>query len=139
MAPRQEMDEHGECLEFEGTHDAGPSQFPALDVTFALAKDKDEAEEDWAVGQSSYEVVGEKKIGQRNCWLIHVATNNGRKQRWWVSKDDNARELLREIAPSVPSLRPVMWVNPAKEDEHAIEWLGQGATTEKRRQLGFNS
>jgi peroxiredoxin len=70
--------------------------FEHMDKLVALAKDKDEAEEDWVVGQSSYEVVGEKKIGQRNCWLIHVTTNNGRKQRLWVSKDDHALLVAAE-------------------------------------------
>lgn len=52
--------------------------------------DKDEGDEDWTSGQSSYEVAeGSKKIKDRDCTIIRVSTNNGRKQRLWVSKEDN--------------------------------------------------
>src|SRR5205085_6504900 len=37
----QKMDEHGEGLGLESTHNAGPPQLPAVDVECALTKDKD--------------------------------------------------------------------------------------------------
>ena len=55
-----------------------------------------------------------------------------------ASLDDTARQYLRQITEHVRSLRPLVWVNPAKDDEHAIDWLRQGAKAEEERQLGFN-
>jgi hypothetical protein len=52
--------------------------------------------------------------------------------------DETVRRHLRQIAGSVRSLRPLVWVNPAKDDEHAIDWLRQGANADEERQLGFN-
>ena len=41
MALRQEMDEDQKRLGFEGTYDARPAQFPAVDVEGALTKHKE--------------------------------------------------------------------------------------------------
>lgn len=54
-----------------------------------------------------------------------------------VSIDDSARTLLRGIASRVVSIRPVVWVDPTKENEDAVEWLRHGAEAERERQLGF--
>src|SRR5947199_9302433 len=82
--------------------------------------------------------LGEKERGAilKDIHLVEAALAAGQTV---VSLDDNARDLLRLIVASIPSVRPVVWVNPVKEDEHAIQWLGKGAIAEKRRQLGFNS
>jgi hypothetical protein len=55
-----------------------------------------------------------------------------------ASLDDSARRYLRQITEHVRSLRSLVWVNPAKDDEHATDWLRQGANPEEERQLGFN-
>ena len=54
------------------------------------------------------------------------------------SLDETVRAIFRKAAPRVAPLRPVHWANPAKEDEHVIEWLEGGARDEEVRQLGFN-
>ena len=52
--------------------------------------DKDDGEDTWEAGSFSYEVAeGAKKIKDRDCHLIRVSTNNGRKQKLWVSKQDH--------------------------------------------------
>lgn len=52
--------------------------------------DTDDGEDTWEVGSFSYEVVeGAKKLKDRECHLIRVSTNNGRKQKLWVSKNDH--------------------------------------------------
>ena|SRR5437879_3502323 len=82
--------------------------------------------------------VGEKERDAilKDIHLVEAALATGQTI---VSLDDTLWGLLRQIAASVPSLRPVVWVNPVKEGEHATDGLGQGTTAGKRRQLGFNS
>jgi len=55
-----------------------------------------------------------------------------------ASLDETVRGHLRQISGSVRLLRSLVWVNPAKDDEHATDWLRQGANAEEERQLGFN-
>ena len=55
-----------------------------------------------------------------------------------ASLDDTARQYLRQIAEHVKSLRSLVWVNPTKDDEHATDWLREGANAEEEKQLGFN-
>jgi peroxiredoxin len=52
--------------------------------------DGDDAELDWVAGQYAYEITeGTKKVKDYDCTLVRVSTNNGRKQRLWISKTDN--------------------------------------------------
>lgn len=53
-----------------------------------------------------------------------------------ASLDDTARASFRKIAHEVGSLQQVVWVNPAKDDERAVQWLGEGARDEESRRLG---
>ena len=54
-----------------------------------------------------------------------------------ASLDENARSSFRHISTAVPELKPVVWVNPANEDEEPIEWLKNGARPERQRKPGF--
>ena len=54
-----------------------------------------------------------------------------------VSLDETARTLFREIAHEAGLLKPVVWVNPVRKEESAIEWLKGGAKDEKKRRLAF--
>ncbi|MFM9960436.1 MAG: peroxiredoxin family protein [Planctomycetaceae bacterium] len=59
--------------------------------------DTDDGEDTWEAGAFSYEVVeGAKKIKDRDCHLIRVSTNNGRKQRLWVAKHDHTLLVAAE-------------------------------------------
>ena len=49
-----------------------------------------------------------------------------------VSNDDRARNSFRKI----PDVRLVVWVNPCRPEEKAVEWLSRGARIESYRQLG---
>lgn len=74
-------------------HDGLPHPLNVRQPLFEFASklsDGDEGEDEWVAGQNSYEVVeGTKKIKDRDCTVVRVSTNNGRKQRLWVSKEDN--------------------------------------------------
>jgi len=54
-----------------------------------------------------------------------------------VSNDETARALFRKIAHEIGLLKPIVWVNPVREEERAIEWLERGAKDEKKRRLAF--
>jgi hypothetical protein len=55
---------------------------------------------------------------------------------WRVaSLDDNARGHFARLAANFDSLRKIVWVNPAIEEEQAVEWLMEGAPNERSRRL----
>ncbi len=57
----------------------------------------EDADGDWVSGQHSYEVAeGTKKIKDRECLVVRVSTNNGRKQRLWISTADNTLLVAAE-------------------------------------------
>lgn len=58
---------------------------------------REDADGDWVSGPYSYEVAeGTKKIKERDCHIVRVSTNNGRKQRLWVSTEDNTLLVAAE-------------------------------------------
>ena len=57
----------------------------------------DDGEDDWVSGPYSYEVAEEtKKLKDRECVVIRVSTNNGRKQKLWVSQADSTLLVAAE-------------------------------------------
>jgi hypothetical protein len=52
-----------------------------------------------------------------------------------ASLDDNARGHFQRLAAALESIRSIMWVNPAIEDEQAVQWLENGAKRMRSRQL----
>lgn len=54
-----------------------------------------------------------------------------------ISLDDKVRKLFSKAAEQVDELKDIVWVNPAKPEEKAIEWLENGAEAEIERKLGF--
>ncbi|MEW6378446.1 MAG: hypothetical protein AB1611_02430 [bacterium] len=57
-------------------------------------------------------------------------------ERTIISLDEIVKKLFAAASGSIGELKNVVWVNPAKEDEHPIIWLQDGAKAEKDRQLG---
>lgn len=57
----------------------------------------EDADGDWVSGPYSYEVAEEtKKIKGHECHIVRVSTNNGRKQRLWISQADNSLLVAAE-------------------------------------------
>lgn len=46
-------------------------------------------------------------------------------------------KFLTQAACEIETLKAIVWVNPSKPAETAIDWLKQGAEPETERQLGF--
>lgn len=51
------------------------------------------------------------------------------------SLDEKMRQLLSTLAPECPEIGSVVWVNPSRREEIAVEWVKAGARTEERRRL----
>jgi hypothetical protein len=69
---------------------------------------------------------------------IHLVEAAFATEQTIASLDEIVRGHLRQISGSVRSLKSLVWVNPIKDDEHATDWLSQGANADEERQLGFN-
>jgi hypothetical protein len=65
--------------------------------------------------------------------LIEAAIANDRTV---VSLDEAVRKLFRAAAQDVAAIKKVVWVNPVKPAEEAVEWLMAGAKAEAVRMLG---
>jgi len=56
-----------------------------------------------------------------------------------ISRDNEARECYSKIRDEVIELTSLIWVDPTRSNEQAIEWLENGAKFEKKRLLGSNN
>lgn len=54
-----------------------------------------------------------------------------------IGFDEKCRNAFAEICQIIEELKPIIWVNPAVEDEKAIEWLRKGAKPEPSRKLEY--
>jgi hypothetical protein len=52
-----------------------------------------------------------------------------------ASLDSNARGHFGRLAARLNSVRHILWVDPASEDEHAVRWLEAGAPVQRFRWL----
>jgi RecA-family ATPase len=69
---------------------------------------------------------------------VHLVEAAFATEQTIASLDEVARRHLRQISESVRRLKSLVWVNPAKDDERATDWLRRGANADEERQLGFN-
>lgn len=89
---------NGATIRVLADHEGVPHPINIRQPIFEFADKLSEDEElDWTSGQSSYEVAEEtKKLKDRECHIVRVSTNNGRKQRLWISKADKALLVAAE-------------------------------------------
>jgi hypothetical protein len=71
---------------------------------------------------------------QNDCHLIEAAIS---ADQIVVSSDNFVRELFSDAAVQVKELAQIVWVNPCTADDIAIQWLNDGAKSDKHRKLGF--
>jgi len=72
-------------------------------------------------------------IVQKDCHLLDAPLTTDSRI---ASLDEQVRHHCAELAMTIHEMRPILWVNPDKTKEGAVEWLEQGAPAEKRRRLG---
>lgn len=53
-----------------------------------------------------------------------------------VANDEIVRDLLNSLSSQATELASILWANPTRESEHALEWLEQGVPDEPSRRLG---
>lgn len=66
--------------------------------------------------------------------LIHAALVT---DRLIVSLDDTVRGHLQQAVAKAEELKDVVWVNPNRPEEDAVEWLRAGAPMDPMRTLGI--
>jgi len=54
-----------------------------------------------------------------------------------ISLDKEARKAFIKHAVKISEFKNIIWVNPSIPDERVVEWLQQGAESEKKRMLGY--
>lgn len=67
---------------------------------------------------------------------VHLVEAARATDRLITSRDERVRRALGAAANKVEELKKITWVNPTREDEKPIDWLRDGAKTEKHRLLG---
>ena len=89
---------NGATIRVLADHEGVPHPINIRQPIFEFADKLSEDEElDWTSGQSSYEVAEEtKRLKDRECHIVRVSTNNGRKQRLWISKADKTLLVAAE-------------------------------------------
>ena len=89
---------NGATIRVLADHEGVPHPINIRQPIFEFADKLSEDEElDWTSGQNSYEVAEEtKKLKDRECHIVLVSTNNGRKQRLWISKTDKTLLVAAE-------------------------------------------
>ena len=89
---------NGATIRVLADHEGVPHPINIRQPIFEFADKLSEDEElDWTSGQNSYEVAEEtKKLKDRECHIVRVSTNNGRKQRLWISKTDKTLLVAAE-------------------------------------------
>jgi len=70
---------------------------------------------------------------------VHLVEAAFATEQTIASLDEVVRAHLRQISGSVRSLKSLVWVNPAKDEELSIDWLREGAQAEENRKLGFTT
>jgi hypothetical protein len=59
-----------------------------------------------------------------------------KKDKVIISVDDTARRLFADASDLVIEMKIIVWVDPSRDEESPIRWLGAGAEDESHRLLG---
>jgi hypothetical protein len=94
---------------------------------------------DAAESQSIREKIDRKSQGNKRAAMLkdlHLVAAATATDGLIVSMDEEVRKLYRGISQHIGELRELVWVNPCKEEEGALQWLKNGADPEAERKLG---
>jgi hypothetical protein len=78
------------------------------------------------------EAVKQKKDMLEDYFLLEAALASNKTG---ISLDDKVRKLFSQASQNIDEIKEIVWVNPDKSEEKAIEWLTNGAPTETQRFL----
>jgi len=68
---------------------------------------------------------------------IHLLEAAIATDRLLISKNRKDMERFIAIADRVGEIQAIVWVNPMNEKDSSLEWLENGCTSERWRQLGY--
>jgi len=54
-----------------------------------------------------------------------------------ISRDEEVRNLFRELAQDTAEIKPIIWINPTIESEACITWLEDSCPDDDHRKLGY--
>jgi hypothetical protein len=92
------------------------------------------APELWAQIEAMAQSDQERATMTKDILLLEAALATDRSI---TSLDEKtARKYFAQAAKSIPKLQSIVWVNPDKPEEGAIDWLQAGAPAEPKRMLG---
>lgn len=77
----------------------------------------------------------DKAAMEKDVFLLEAA--EATTDRMIASLDEIARGLFRELASQLPRIGKIVWINPGREEDSALEWLRSGAKPESPRRLGY--
>ncbi|MBV9231712.1 MAG: hypothetical protein JOZ18_20555 [Chloroflexi bacterium] len=69
---------------------------------------------------------------------IHLLEAALKTDKVVVSMDETVRQCFRETTQAIGTLKHIAWVNPCKDEDAALDWLHNGALSEKERLLGYH-
>ncbi|MFM2432596.1 MAG: hypothetical protein RLZZ511_3810 [Cyanobacteriota bacterium] len=88
----------------------------------------------WTPIEAMAQSDSERSAMTKDILLLEAALASDRSI---ASLDENtARKYFTQAAKSIPKLQSIIWVNPDKPEEAAIDWLRAGAPAESQRMLG---
>jgi hypothetical protein len=87
-----------------------------------------------AIRLSSNRDLGKLDIMLKDMLLIEAALAP-ESDKTIVSQESKVRNAFAENCREIEKLKALVWVNPAKAEENAIEWLKNGAKAEEGRYL----
>lgn len=76
----------------------------------------------------------ERQIMLHDCHLVEAACATDRTV---ISTDDRVRGHFTRACEQIHEIREIVWVDPDRHLEDAVEWLTGGARPERERKLGF--
>lgn len=82
--------------------------------------------------EACFEDHATRQAAWKDCCLLEAALAS---QMRIGSLDEKARDAFARAARHVPEIAEVVWVNPAKSEDNALNWLVQGAPQDIARQL----
>lgn len=67
---------------------------------------------------------------------IHLLEAASMTENRVISSDNKMAEILSNTALEIAALRAILWANPTKLEEKAVEWIADGAPWDPGRSLG---
>lgn len=106
------------------------AMFARKKVTAIDLRNLDTQRSEWSAGVGA---IAASAVVAKDAHVVAAALQSDKRI---LSMDEEARGYYRQVAQKAKALRGIAWVNPVRDHEDAIGWLGQGAPLDAKRTLG---